>query len=237
MLPLPARALKVTTVVSRWFTLPAMPVPAFMRKALAVMSWSASLVELSGSASKMAPAVAVMLTWPRLSSMSPTVTLVAANRRAVAVAPVLKNTLVALCVMLPVPASTSMLPLPAAVLLVRMSAVPVNTMLLAASTLTLPLPLTMSALTVMSVSAPSAWIKMLPVPSALRAVSSPGAVPLFSVMAPAVVRSTICPLPPVVRMSLCTPSVLLPVAVLASLATRFTLRPTSSTIKASASST
>ena len=145
--------------------------------------------------------------------------------------------------MLPVPASTSMLPLPAAVLLVRMSAVPVNTMLLAASTLTLPLPLTMSALTVMSVSAPSAWIKMLPVPSALRAVSSagvllvPGAVPLFSVMAPAVVRSTICPLPPVVRMSLCTPSVLLPVAVLASLATRFTLRPTSSTIKASASST
>ena len=234
MLPLPARALKVTTVVSRWFTLPAMPVPAFMRKALAVMSWSASLVELSGSASKMAPAVAVMLTWPRLSSMSPTVTLVAANRRAVAVAPVLKNTLVALCVMLPVPASTSMLPLVPAVLVVRMSAPSLNTMLWPASTLTLPLPLTMSALAVMSPVALSVWIRMLPLPKALTAVSSSGDVPSFKMIEPAVVRSTMLPLPLIVRMSLCAASVVV-VSVVPLLPTRFTLRPTSSMVMPSAS--
>jgi hypothetical protein len=65
----------------------------------------------------MAPADEMMLTLPSASTMSPTVTSVAANKRAVAVAPVLRNTLVALCVMLPVPASTSMLPLVLAVLL------------------------------------------------------------------------------------------------------------------------
>ncbi len=73
--------------------------------------------------------------------MSPTVTLVAANKRAVAVLPVLKNTLVALCVRLPVPATTSMLPLVVAVLVVRKSAVPVKLTLRAASTLRLPLVL------------------------------------------------------------------------------------------------
>ena len=228
MLPLPARALKVSTVVSRWFTLCAMPVPAFMRKALAVMSWSVSLAELTNaSASKMEPAVAVMLTLPSASTMLPTVTLCAANRRAVAVAPVLKNTLVALCVIEPVPATTSMLPSVAVVLVVRMSAVPVNTMLWPASTLTLPLPLTMSALAVMSPVALSVWIRMLPEPLALTAVSSAGAVPLFRVIEPAVVRSTMLPLPLMVRMSLCAASVLLALLVLASLPTRFTLRPTS----------
>ena len=96
MLPLPARALRVTTVVSRWLTLSPIEVPALRRRALAVMSWSASLVVVTGSASLMLPAVAVMLTWPSVSSMSPTVTSVAASKRAVAVAPVLRNTLVAL---------------------------------------------------------------------------------------------------------------------------------------------
>ena len=148
----------------------------------------------------------------------------------------LSNTLVALWVMLPLPACTSMLPLVAELLLVRMSAVPLKLTLCAASTLTLPLPLAMSALAVMSVPLPSAWIKMLPLPLALMAVSSEGDVPLFNVMEPAVVRNTIVPLPPVVRMSLCTASVLEPLAVVASLPTRFTLRPTSSTLKASASS-
>ena len=84
-----------------------------------------------------------------------------------------------------------------------------------------------------------AWIRMLPEPLALTAVSSvaavPGAVPLFSVIEPAVVRSTMLPLPPVVRMSLCAASVLLALLVLASLPTRFTLRPTLSTVRASAS--
>ena len=120
---------------------------------------------------------------------------------------------------------------------------PVKLTLRAASTLTLPLPLTMSALAVMSVPVPSAWIRTLPVPSALTAMSSvgfvavPGADPLFSVIEPAVVRITMWPLPPVVRTSLCTASVLLPVPVLASLPTRFTLRPTSSMIRSLASST
>ena len=92
------------------------------------------------------PELAVMLTWPKLKSMSPTVTLLAAKRRAVAVAPVLVNKLVALCVMLPVPASTSMLPLPAAVLVVLRSAVPVKFTLRAANTLRLPLLLLMPLL-------------------------------------------------------------------------------------------
>ena len=209
-----------------------MPVPANKRKALAVMSWSVSLAELSGSASKMEPAVAVMLTFPSASTMLPTVTLVAANRRAVAAVPVLRNTLVALCVIEPVPATTSMLPSVAVVLVVRMSAVPVNTMLWPASTLTLPLPLTMSALAVMSVPAPMAWIKMLPEPLALTAVSlvpavpSGKRVPSFKMIEPAVVRSTMFPLPPVVRMSLCAASVV-GVSVVPSVPTRFTLRPTS----------
>ena len=138
--------------------------------------------------------MAVMLTLPSVSSMSPTVTVCAASRRAVAVAPVLRNTLVALCVMEPVPAITSIEPLLADVLLVRMSAVPVKLTLPAPSTLMLPLPLMMSALAVMSVPAPRAWIRMLPVPKALMAVSSFGAVPLFKVIEPAVVRSTMFPL-------------------------------------------
>ena len=53
----------------------------------------------------------------------------------------LKNTLVALCVMLPAPATTSMLPLVAAVLVVRKSAVPKKLTLRAANTLRLPLVL------------------------------------------------------------------------------------------------
>ena len=143
--------------------------------------------------------------------------------------------------MLPVPASTSMLPLVLALLVVRMSAVPLNTMLRPASTLTLPLPLMMSALAVMSVPAPSAWIRMLPEPKALTAVSSvgsvavPGALPLFRVIEPAVLRSTMLPLPPVVRMSLCAASLLLAVPVVPSLPTRFTLKLTSSTVRALAS--
>ncbi len=99
----------------------------------------------------------------------------------------------------------------------------------------LPLALRMSALAVMSVFAPSAWIRMLPEPLALMAVSSAGAPPLFSTMLPAVVRSTMLPLPPVVRMSLWTASVLLVVAVTALLPTRFTLKLTSSTIRSLAS--
>ena len=67
-----------------------------------------------------------------------------------AVLPVLKNTLVALCVIEPVPANTSMLPPVAAALVVRMSAEPVKDTLRAAITLMLPLPLTMSALAAMS---------------------------------------------------------------------------------------
>ena len=198
--PLVALALSVPTVVSRWFTLAPMPVPATRRKALAVTSWSASLVSLfaptSASASTMLPAVAVMLTLPSVSSRSPTVTSVAAINLAVASAPVLRNTLVALCVIDPVPANTSMLPLLAAVLVVRMSAVPVKPTLSSAITLTFPLPLTMSALAVTSLPAPCAWISTLPLPWALTAVSSvgfvavPGAVPLSSVIEPAVVRIT-----------------------------------------------
>ena len=96
----------------------------------------------------------------------------------------------------------------------------------------------MSALAVMSVPAPRAWIRMLPEPLALTAVSSaaavPGAVPLFRVIEPAVVRSTMLPSPPVVRMSLCTASVVV-VSVVPSVPTRFTLRPTLSTVRASAS--
>ena len=76
----------------------------------------------------------------------------------------------------------------------------------------------------------------MPVPLALTAVSSAGAVPLFNMIEPAVVRSTMLPLPPVLRTSLWAASVLLLVLVLASLATRFTLKPTSSTLKALASS-
>jgi cation diffusion facilitator family transporter len=73
--------------------------------------------------------------------------------------------------------------------------------------------------------------------SSAGVLAGPGAVPLFKVMVPAVVRSTMAPLPPVVRTSLWTASVLEAVALVASLATRLTLRPTSSTLKASASST
>ena len=229
------------TVVSRWFTLWATAVPAFKRSAAAVMSWSESLAPLtSASASRVLPAVAVMLTEPRLNSISPTVTSVAASRRAVALAPVLKIRLVALCVIEPVPATTSMLPLAAAVLVVRMSAVPVNDTLRAAITLMLPLPLAISALAVMSLvvlpAATPASIKMLPLPWALTAVSSAGAVPLPSVIEPAVVRSTMAPLPPVVRTSLCAASLVV-VRVPPSLPTRLTLTATSSTLKASASST
>ena len=151
MPPLAAHALSFATVVSKWFTLSAIDVPAFRRKALAVMFWLGSLPPLTkASASKILPAVAVMLTWPSINSISPTVTSVAASRRAVALAPVLKIRLVALCVIEPVPACTSMLPPVAAALVVRMSAVPVKDTLLAASTLTLPLPLTISALAAMS---------------------------------------------------------------------------------------
>ena len=200
--PPAACALRVATVVSRWFTLSAMAVPALKRRLEAVMSWLLSLVSLAepvkASASKMLPAVAVMLTAPVARVISPTVTLVAAKRRAVAVAPVLNNTLVALMVMAPVPASRSRLPLPAAVLAVRTSAPAVNVKDCAANTLTLPVPLplplvlTMSALTVMSLSAPKVCSSTLPVPWALRA--TPSVLPSASVKLPAVVRSTIFPL-------------------------------------------
>ena len=76
---------------------------------------------------------------------------------------------------------------------------------------------------------------MLPVPKALTAVSAAGEVPSLSVIVPAVLRMTMLPAPPVVRMSLCAASVLSVVAVLASLPTRFTLKLTSSTVRASAS--
>ena len=222
----------MATVVSRWFTLSPMAVPAVKRKALAVMSWSASLVVVTGSASTMLPAVAVMLTLPSVNSISPSVTSVAASKRAVALAPVLCKTLVALCVMLPLPASTSMLPLLAAVLVVRMSAVPVKLTLRAASTLTLPLPLTMSALAVMSVPAPKVWISTLPVPLALMAM--PSALPSWSVIEPAVVRSTIAPLPALVVTSDC---VMLSVATLPVAPTRLTATVRVSSTSALASST
>ena len=183
----------------------------------------------------MLPAVAVILTCPSANTMSPTVTFCAASKRAVAVAPVLRNTLLALCVSEPVPACTSMLPLPAAVLLVRMSDVSVKLTLPAPSTLMLPLALLMSALAVMSPPAPSVCTSTLPLPWALTAVSSSLALPSFSMMLPAVLRSTMAPLPPVVRMSLWLASVVA-VKVAPSLPTRFTLRPTSSTITSSASS-
>ena len=77
---------------------------------------------------------------------------------------------------------------------------------------------------------------MLPLPWALTAVSSAGAVPLPSVIEPAVVRSTMAPLPPVVRTSLCVASLVV-VRVAPSLPTRFTLAATSSTLRASASNT
>ena len=214
--------------------------PAFKCKPAAVMSWSASfsllLAPTRSSASRMLPSVAVMLTWPSANSMSPTVTSVKANRRAVAAAPVLRNTLVALCLMLPVSATTSMLPP-----VVRMSAAPVKSMLLAASTLMLPLPLKMSALAVTSVPTPSVCTNTLPAPKALMAASSagllavPGAVPLLRVIPPLVVRSTIWPSPPVVRMSLWTASLTSALPAAPVLVTRFTLKPTSSTISASAS--
>ena len=60
--------------------------------------------------------------------------------------------------------------------------------------------------------------------------------PSFNVMPPVVLRSTIAPLAPLL-MSLWLASVLLPVAVLPSLPTRLTLRPTLPTLRPSASST
>ena len=188
MLPLPARALNVPTVVSRWSTLSPIAVPATRRRALAVTSWSASLVVVTTSASRMLPPVAVMLTLPSASSTSPTVTLVAAFKRAWAAAPVLRNTLVKCCVMAPAAASTSMLPLPAPVLVVLMSADRLKVTLAVASTLTLPLPLLTSALAVMLLPAPpvSVCSKTLPLPSAATAE--------FSVMSPPRDTRTMCPL-------------------------------------------
>ena len=67
-------------------------------------------------------------------------------------APVLNIKLVALCVIAPAPATTSIDPLPAPVLVVRMSAVAVKDTPLEASTLTLPLVLPISAFAVMSLA-------------------------------------------------------------------------------------
>ncbi len=94
----------------------------------------------------------------------------------------------------------------------------------------------MSAWAVMSVPAPKVWTSTLPVPWALMAVSSAGVVPLWSVMLPAVVRSTMAPSAAVVRTSLCTASMMSAAPATALAPTRLTLRPTSSTVKSSASS-
>ena len=236
------------TVVSRWFTVWPMPVPAHSRSDAAVRSWSGSLaLPTSGSASTTLPVFAVMLTLPATSSMSPTVTLPLAHSRAVASPPLLKIRLDTSCVIEPPLACTSIPPRVGAVLEVRMSACAFNTTLRDAITLTLPLPLTMSALAVMSLvvsPAPTpAWISTLPVPLALTAMSSvgvvavPGAVPLFSVMPPAVVRSTMLPSPPVVRTSLCTASLTVEPVTTPLLSTRLTVTVTSSTTSPLASST
>ena len=232
--PPAARALSVPTAVSRWLSEAAMAVPAFKRRLAAEMSRSGSLVvpPVRGSASKMLPAVAVMLTEPVARVMSPTVTLVAANRRAAAVAPVLSKTLLAFMVMAPVPASRSMWPLPAAVLAVRTSASTAKLKARAARTLTFPLVLETSALTVMSVSTPKVCKSTFPVPWLLTATPSASVLP--SVRLPAVVRSTMAPFPALVRKSdwLLTSVPLVPV-----LLRRLTVTDTLSTTKALVSST
>ena len=205
----PEATLSVPTVVSRWLMLSPTLCPAFRRSALALMSASASLAPpTSASASRMRPAVAVMLTWPSVSSMSPTVTSVPASTRAVALAPVLTKALLALWVIAPA-ACTSMLPLPAAVLLVRRSAPALNTTLAPDSKLMLPLVLRTSALAVIS-PAPSVCTSTLPLPWATMACPS-ASTPSFNVMPPVVLRSTIAPLAPLL-MSLWLASVTVSVA-------------------------
>ena len=144
----------------------------------------------------------------------------------------LSNTLVAFIVMAPVPASRSMLPLPAAELAVRTSASDAKLKACAARTLTLPLVLKLSALTVMSVPAPRVCKSTLPVPWLLTATPSASVLP--SVRLPAVVRSTMAPLPALVRRSdwlSCT------VVLAPAVSMRPTLTLTLSTVTALASST
>ena len=84
------------TVVSRWFTLAAMLVPAFKRRPSAVMSWSPSLAEPTKASASEMLVPAVILTEPAANEISPTVTEVAAFKRAVAPVPLLEMVLVAL---------------------------------------------------------------------------------------------------------------------------------------------
>ena len=246
-MPLAERAVSVPTEVSRWSTVSPMD-PAARRRSDAALTSSpvSSLVVVTTSASRMLPPLAVMLTRPSSSSTSPTVTLLKAHSRAVAVEPVLTMRLVASCVIEPAVACTSTLPLVPAVLVVRMSAPAFSSTLREASTVMLPLPLAISALAlaVMSLVAlvKPACTSTLPVPWALTATpESPSpaavAVPSFSTMPPAVVRSTIAPLSAVVKTSLCLASLLSAVVVPAALPTRFTLSSTSPTVRSLASST
>ena len=201
MPPPAASALSVPTAISRWLSEAAMAVPALKRRLAAEMFRSVSLVvpPVNASASKMLPTVAVILTEPVARVISPTVTLVPAIRRATAVVPVLSSTLLASMVMAPETASRSMLPLPATVLAVRTSASTAKTKALAARRLTLPLVVDTSALTVMSVPAPRVCKSTFPVPWLLTATPSASVLP--SVRLPAVVRSTMAPLPALVRKS------------------------------------
>ena len=197
---LPAAAtVKVPTVVSRWFTPSAITVPAFRRSPKAVMSWSGSLAALTKASASMMLVPAVMLTAPAAKLTSPTVTLVPAFKRAAAPVPLLDIVLLALISSAPAVASASMLAVPGAAPVTDKSAPAVKVKLSPASTVRLPVAVARSALTVMLLPAFIACTSTLPVPWALRA--TPSVLPSSSVSWPAVLRSTMAPLLPVVRTS------------------------------------
>ena len=250
--PLVARALSVATVVSRWFTVWPTPVPAFRRRPLAttltVLSW---VVLPRLCASTIEPLVAVRLTMPLPSPgvaltavvITPTWMSAAASRR---IAPlVLPNTLLAAITMLPPLAATTSIVPALFVPWLRMSAPVVNVTSLPDTMLIEPVPVLtllvvpvpMSALAVMSPVVLSVWIRIWPDPSALTAVLSAVAVPSFSTMSPVVLRSTMLPLPLVVRRSLCSASLCVEPVTKPVDSTRLTVTATSPTVRPLLSST
>ena len=159
----------------------------------------------SASASVIAPDPAVIPTAPS-TTISPTVTVVPATNRAVAVDPELRNSLEACCVIAPASAQTSMLPPAASALVVRTSASRPKVTEPCASTLTLPLALSTSAFATTFAPAPRACSSTLPEPSAFTATPAVPAVPSVSVRLPPA-TTTIDPLPlAVVTTSLATAS-------------------------------
>ena len=227
--PFVALALRVVTVVSIGLSVPMpsfpTPVPAHTRRPFDAIS-----TLLPPSLSRMEPVVAVMLTFAPVEIRPPTLTSFPASIRISP--PVLVVLLVVLRSMLPVPASMLIVP-SAPEPPVWMSAPAVKVTSCAPRSVMLPVPLWTSAFDVILVPPPIACTRMLPVPFALIAVLSANAVPSFSMMSPAVVRTTMLPLPPVVTTSLCVASVA--TVTLASVFTRWIVALVSSTIRPSLS--